>query len=86
VSSLPTWIKPQLAALVKEAPDGQDWLHELKLDGYRMHAWLDAGRVNILTRIYQSLMNLPFSSNRKLKFPAFTASMTSSLVAWRFRV
>ena len=34
----PTWIKPQLAALVKEAPDGPDWLHELKLDGYRMHA------------------------------------------------
>src|ERR1700704_183680 len=46
----PTWIKPQLAALVKEAPDGPEWLHELKLDGYRMHARLDAGRVNILTR------------------------------------
>src|ERR1700750_311776 len=46
----PAWIKPQLAALVKDAPDGSDWLHELKLDGYRMHARLDAGRVNILTR------------------------------------
>ena len=46
----PAWIKPQLAALVKQAPDGPDWLHELKLDGYRMHARLDAGRVNILTR------------------------------------
>src|SRR5256714_12058169 len=46
----PTWVKPQLAALVKEAPDGPDWLHEMKLDGYRMHARLDAGSVNILTR------------------------------------
>jgi ATP-dependent DNA ligase len=46
----PAWIKPQLAALVKEAPDVPDWLHELKLDGYRMHARLDAGRVNIFTR------------------------------------
>jgi ATP-dependent DNA ligase len=46
----PAWIKPQLAALVKEAPDGPDWLHEMKLDGYRMHARLDAGRVNIITR------------------------------------
>src|ERR1700730_18556490 len=46
----PAWIKPQLAALVKQAPDGPDWLHELKLDGYRMHARLDAGRVNIRTR------------------------------------
>lgn len=46
----PTWIRPQLAALVKEAPEGPDWLHEIKLDGYRMHARLDAGRVQILTR------------------------------------
>jgi ATP-dependent DNA ligase len=43
----PTWVKPQL---VEKAPDGPDWLHELKLDGYRMHARLDAGRVKILTR------------------------------------
>src|SRR5215472_5277225 len=46
----PAWIKPQLAKLVDKAPDGSDWLHELKLDGYRMHARLDAGRVQILTR------------------------------------
>jgi len=46
----PTWIKPQLATLVRTAPDGPDWLHEIKLDGYRMHARLDAGRVQILTR------------------------------------
>src|SRR2546423_6746408 len=49
-TSLPAWIKPQLAALVKSAPDGPVWLHEIKLDGYRMHARLDAGRVQILTR------------------------------------
>src|SRR5437763_1243505 len=48
--ALPTWIKPQLAALVKVAPDGNDWLHEIKFDGYRMHARLDAGRVQIVTR------------------------------------
>ena len=58
--SPPAWIKPQLAALVKAAPDGQDWLHEMKMDGYRMQARLhrsatqsgalDAGRVQILTR------------------------------------
>src|SRR5207237_3091140 len=49
-TSLPAWVKPQLAALVKVAPDGTDWLHEIKLDGYRMHARLDAGRVQIVTR------------------------------------
>ena len=46
----PAWIKPQLAKLVETAPDGPDWLHELKLDGYRMHARLDAGKAQILTR------------------------------------
>jgi ATP-dependent DNA ligase len=49
-ASPPTWIEPQLAALVKKAPDGPDWLHEIKLDGYRMHTRLDAGRVKILIR------------------------------------
>jgi len=49
-TSPPAWVKPQLAALVKKAPDGPDWLHEIKLDGYRMHARLDAGRVKIITR------------------------------------
>jgi ATP-dependent DNA ligase len=37
-STLPTFIKPQLSQLVGEAPDGPDWLHEIKYDGYRMHA------------------------------------------------
>jgi bifunctional non-homologous end joining protein LigD len=48
--SPPTCIKPQLAKLVDKAPDGPDWLHEIKFDGYRMHARLDDGRVQILTR------------------------------------
>jgi bifunctional non-homologous end joining protein LigD len=47
---LPTWIKPQLAALVKKAPESDEWLHEIKLDGYRMHARLDAGEARLLTR------------------------------------
>ena len=48
--SPPTWIKPQLAKLVEKAPDGPDWLHEIKFDGYRMHARLDAGKAQVLTR------------------------------------
>jgi ATP-dependent DNA ligase len=43
----PAWIKPQLAALAEKAPDGFDWLHEIKFDGYRMHARLDTGRAQI---------------------------------------
>ena len=47
---LPEWIRPQLTELVKEAPAGPEWLHEIKFDGYRMHARLDRGSVRLLTR------------------------------------
>ena len=46
----PKWIKPQLTRLVDEAPSGDDWLHEIKYDGYRMHARLDHGKAVLLTR------------------------------------
>ena len=48
-SHLPKWIKPQLTRLAEEAPTGNDWLHEIKYDGYRMHARLDGGRIQLLT-------------------------------------
>jgi ATP dependent DNA ligase-like protein len=47
---LPKWIKPQLTRLVEEAPAGDDWLHEIKYDGYRMHARIDGGHAQLLTR------------------------------------
>ncbi|MGC2201187.1 MAG: hypothetical protein WA633_13715 [Stellaceae bacterium] len=43
-ASLPEWIRPQLTELVDAAPDGPEWLHEIKFDGYRMYARLDRGR------------------------------------------
>src|SRR6266446_5553370 len=47
---LPSWIKPQLCKLVDGPPEGPEWLHEIKYDGYRMHACLDHGSVQLLTR------------------------------------
>jgi ATP-dependent DNA ligase len=49
-SGPPKWIKPQLTRAADEVPAGDDWLHEIKYDGYRMHARLDRGRVQLLTR------------------------------------
>src|SRR5689334_15501634 len=34
-AALPRQLAPQLATLVEEPPEGDDWLHELKYDGYR---------------------------------------------------
>jgi bifunctional non-homologous end joining protein LigD len=44
------WLPPQLATLVERAPEGNEWVHELKYDGYRMLCSLRDGRVNLLTR------------------------------------
>ncbi|WP_206604615.1 DNA ligase D [Kineobactrum sediminis] len=41
---------PQLATLVETAPEGEDWIHEIKYDGYRLLAWLDKGEATIITR------------------------------------
>jgi bifunctional non-homologous end joining protein LigD len=47
---LPDFIPPSLALLGVTAPDGADWLHEIKFDGYRMQARIDNGDVRLLTR------------------------------------
>ncbi|SFP16075.1 bifunctional non-homologous end joining protein LigD [Mesorhizobium sp. NFR06] len=44
------FIEPQLATLEKNAPAGDDWLHEVKFDGYRMQARIEGSDVRLLTR------------------------------------
>jgi bifunctional non-homologous end joining protein LigD len=47
---LPAFVAPQLALLRKEPPSGPSWVHEIKLDGYRIHARIDRGEIKLLTR------------------------------------
>ena len=47
---LPQWIPPQLTQLVETAPSGPQWLHEIKLDGFRMAARIERGQAKLLTR------------------------------------
>jgi DNA ligase D-like protein (predicted ligase) len=44
------FVPPQLSRPVEEPPSGPQWVHEIKLDGYRMAARIDNGRVQLLTR------------------------------------
>ncbi|MBA3042748.1 MAG: DNA ligase D [Alphaproteobacteria bacterium] len=46
----PDFVEPALATAVKTVPKGKRWLHEIKLDGYRMQAHLAKGKVTLLTR------------------------------------
>lgn len=48
--AMPDAVTPQLATLVEAPPDGDEWLHELKYDGYRLLARIEGGEVRLLTR------------------------------------
>lgn len=46
----PAFIEPILPTLVEEAPEGSDWIHEIKHDGYRTQLVIDRGKVLPFTR------------------------------------
>lgn len=47
---LAPWMAPQLATLVPTSPEGPDWVHELKYDGYRILCRVKDGTATLLTR------------------------------------
>ena len=56
----------QLATLVDRPPEGDQWLHEIKFDGYRLLAFLADGTVRLITRN---------GNDWTRKFPAIHASV-----------
>ena len=46
----PRFVSPELATLVKEAPGGERWIHEIKYDGYRAEARIENGKVVMNSR------------------------------------
>src|ERR1700678_2934872 len=46
----PQWIEPELCKLVTRIPAGDNWAHEIKFDGFRMHTRTVNGRASLLTR------------------------------------
>ena len=56
----------QLATLVDSPPEGADWLHEIKLDGYRLLGYVSSGASRLVTRNGQDWTS---------SFPALTAAL-----------
>jgi len=48
--AMPGFIKPQLATLKMKAPAGEDWIHEIKYDGYRIQLHIDGDNRKAFTR------------------------------------
>ena len=47
---MPEFVAPQLCKLVSRAPSGDNWVHEVKLDGYRMQLRVEGGNAVMRTR------------------------------------
>ncbi|UYL07251.1 DNA ligase D [Bdellovibrio sp. SKB1291214] len=61
------FITPELALLVDEPPEGPEWLHELKFDGYRVQAHVYGEDVALYTRSGQNWTD---------KFPSIAQGLT----------
>ncbi|WP_313230992.1 DNA ligase D [Sphingobium yanoikuyae] len=48
--AMPRFIKPQLATLVDNVPAGNEWMHEIKYDGYRALVAVSGEAIKIYTR------------------------------------
>src|SRR5262249_27609113 len=57
----------QLTTQAEHAPEGQEWLHEIKYDGYRLFPRIEHGKTQLLTR-----NGLDWST----KFPALVDHLT----------
>jgi bifunctional non-homologous end joining protein LigD len=47
---MPDFIAPQLCRTASRPPSADDWLHEIKLDGYRIQMRVEGGEVSLKTR------------------------------------
>ncbi len=49
-AALPALLAPVLATLVDRAPTGDEWINEIKYDGYRMVCRVDGGSARLISR------------------------------------
>jgi bifunctional non-homologous end joining protein LigD len=79
---MPEFIPPQLATLEGEPPNGDQWLHELKFDGYRMLCHLNRGEVRFWSRNKKDWTHkFPRLGKAVKDFPASSAILDGEVVA-----
>jgi bifunctional non-homologous end joining protein LigD len=77
----PEFVAPQLATLVREPPQGDEWFHELKFDGYRMLCHLSRGKARFWSRNGKDWTEkFPNLAQAMKAFPATTAILDGEVV------
>jgi len=61
----------QLATLVDHPPEGAEWLHEIKFDGYRLLGFVSGGETRLMTRNGKDWTS---------KFPSLTGALVKLMV------
>ena len=70
------------AQVVKGVPEGDDWIYELKFDGYRAHLIKDEQRVELRSRNDKDLAGMyPGIAAAGLRLKADTAVVDGEIVA-----
>ncbi|HSL04660.1 MAG TPA: DNA ligase D [Nitrospiraceae bacterium] len=78
------WIRPQLATLADEAPVGEEWVHELKYDGYRILCRVKNGSAKLVTRNdHDWTAKLQSIASAAAALPVKTAWLDGEVVALR---
>ncbi|QMV17895.1 hypothetical protein GOB94_03700 [Granulicella sp. 5B5] len=82
--SLPRFIDPQLATSTTTPPAGSGWIHELKLDGYRIQVHLHDGKATLYTRTGLDWTHRMKTIVKELeKLPAQSALLDGEVVVLR---
>ncbi|MGZ8422695.1 MAG: DNA ligase D [Nitrospira sp.] len=76
------WVVPQLATLVTASPEGKEWVHELKYDGYRILCRLQNNTATLWTRNgHDWSAKLPHIAAAAGDLPVKTAWLDGEVVA-----
>jgi bifunctional non-homologous end joining protein LigD len=84
VDPLPDKLEVQKAMLSTNVPEGNDWLHEIKLDGYRIVARLEKKTILLLTRGGQNFNHhVPKLAKELGELPVKNAMLDGEIVYMR---
>lgn len=78
----PEFIKPQLATLTKVPPEGEEWIHEIKYDGYRTLCRIHNEDVRWITRSGQNWTKKYSALNKDIQKISSCNALLDGEICW----